>query len=434
MSTTARSPLSRRRFLAAAGIAAGMAAATGCAKGTGTVAATKNTITSAAWVDPITDVIYGPIAKGFAAKSGVTLQPQASVAFADYQTRWRTLLAGGQPPDILEVNDDFVAEVTNKKLTQDLTPYLQKSKINTSDFFEKPFNFTKRGDTQRAMSIGSLARCIIYNKTMFKEEGIPLPPTTWTDDGWKWDDFLSAAKALTKGSTTWGAVVVKDTAYENTFCLNNGGVGTFSADGKKFTLADGPGVEALQWVYDLTLKHKVTPAYGDIQADGAEQRLFAGGKLGMLFAPSSAIAYYAENVKDFEWDIAPVPGNQHQFQEGGQIVYTIPEKAKNPDHAWDFLNYIISPEGGKVLAEAGLVVPINKKAAESLTSPGKYPKNIKLFVDAQDHSKPINFSAGTAAAVAIYRPQLQRAITGEITAKQALTAARSQVEAALAST
>lgn len=429
--TSERSTMNRRRFLQASGLAATAVTFAGCAKGTGSGPVAANTITAAGWDDGVNDLMIGTIAEGFKVKSAVTLQPQASVAFSDFQTRFRTLLAGGEPPDVMRLNDDFVREVSDKKLTKDLTPYFEKSGLDHAQYFPI-FDYAKLSSGQRAMIVGTQVRCIFYNKTMFKEAGVTLPPTTWTAEGWTWDDFLDAAKGLTKGSEQWGAVIIKDTSYENTFTVNNGGEGIFSADGKKFTLADPPGVEAIQWAADLTLKHKVSPSYGDIQADSAEQRLFTAGKLGMVLNSSSNIAYYHENVKDFEWDIAPIPARVKQVQEGGVIVYVIPEKAKNPDQAWDYLNYAAGPDGGRALAESGLCVPVYREAAGSLKAPGEYPKTIKLLVEGADHSSAVNSTSATAAAVAIYRPQLQRVYSGEISAQEALSSVRSQVEAAIA--
>jgi multiple sugar transport system substrate-binding protein len=431
--------INRRTFLLATGAtmtAAALAACSGPAGGSS--AGGGKTLTSAAWEDPITDLVEQQITKDFEAASGLTVQQQANVPFSDYQTRFRTLLAGGSPPDVMEINNDFLREMSDKKTVLDLTKYIESSKINKDDYFKSAYDFSLMpdpsgsGTVQSGQVIAINTRQIFYNKTMFLEAGVPLPPTTWTDEGWKWDDFLAAAKATTKGPDQWGAIVNTDTAFENTFSVNNGGPGTFSEDGLKFSLADQEGIEAVQWVADLALKHKVSPPWGELQADQTDLRLFASGKLAMLFGASGNSVYFQENAKGFEWDIAPVPGKVRQQEEGGTIIWVIPAKGKNPDAAWKYLEYIAGPEGGKVLAQNGSCVPINREAAKALTHTGDYPKNIQLFVEAADHSSSINSTKATAAAVAIYRPQLERVYSGELTAKDALSSVRDQVEAVLA--
>lgn len=422
--------MTRRKLLTTSGLAVSALALGSCAKGsnsTGSSAGGSSTVTSASWNDSVGDLLKGPIAEAWSKKSGKKLQAQASVSFADYQTRFRTLLAGGQPPDVMRLNDDFLGEISGKKLSKDLAPYFQKSNLNQDDFFPI-FTWSDLPSGQRGLVVAQQVRVIFYNKTMFQKQGVSLPPTTWTADHWTWDDFLAAAQALTKGTQQYGAVVYADTGYEEIWSRNNGGPGTYSPDGRQFTLADSDGVEAIQWVADLTLKHHVQPKWGDLAPDQAPERMFVAGNLGMMLATSSDIGYFNENVKDFEWDIAPIPAKLHQYQQGSVVLYIIPEKGKNPDEAWDYLNFAISEEGGKFIAEAGVSVPVNKKAAESLKSPGKYPAHIQLLTSGADHNKIVNFTSAGSAAVSLFRPQLERVYTGELTAEKALTGIRSQVE------
>lgn len=430
--TNPKSSIARRSFLISSGLLASSAALAACTGSQGGAAVSKSkSLTGAGWQDAVTDLVFGQVAKDFEAKTGTTIKAQASVPFSDYQTRFRTLLAGGSPPDVMRLNDDFLREMSDKKSVLDLAPYIKKSNVNIDDYFANVYNFAEKPNGHAGMVIGTQSRVVFYNKTLFQKEGLPLPPTTWTSDGWTWDDFLAAAQALQKGSTQYGAVVNKDTSFENTFSVNNGGPGIFSNDGKAFTLADPEGFEAIQWVADLALKHDAAPPWSIIHAENAEQQLFAAGKLGMLFGASGGSAYYQQNVKNFVWDIAPVPAKVRQQQEGSMIVMVIPTKAENPDLAWEFLNFAAGPEGGKRFAEAGICIPVNRVASKSLTNNGKAPEHIGLFVEGADHNSSVNSTTATAQAVAIYRPQLERVFIGDITARDALTSVRDQVNAVL---
>ena len=433
--TRGSSTMTRRTLLTTSGLAAATLALGSCAKGNGSTgpgaAGGADVVTSASWSDGVGDLLKGAIADAWSKKSGKKLQAQASVTFDDYQTRFRTLLAGGSPPDVMRLNDDFLGEISGKKLSKDLTPYFKKSGLNKADFFPI-FTWSDLPSGQRGLVVAQQVRVIFYNKTMFQKAGIPLPPTDWVADHWTWDDFLSAAQALTKGTEQYGAEVFADTGYEEIWSRNNGGDGTYSPDGRKFTLADPKGVQAVQWVADLTTKHHVQPLWGDVTPDQAPERMFVAGKLAMMLATSSDVTYFNENIKDFEWDLAPIPAKVHQYQQGSVVLYIIPEKGKNPDAAWDYLNFAIGPEGGKFIAEAGVSVPVNKQAAESLRSPGKYPAHIQLLTAGANHNKIVNFTTAGSAAVSLFRPQLERVYTGELTAAKALGDIRPQVEQALA--
>ncbi|MFE5836413.1 ABC transporter substrate-binding protein [Arthrobacter sp. NPDC056493] len=429
---TSRTPLiSRRSLLLAGGGAAGALFLAGCGSPGGGNGSNAKTVTGASWADGVNDLVFGSIKSDFEKASGLTVSPQAPVPFSDYQTRFRTLIAGGSPPDLMRLNDDFLREMSDKKTILDVDSYVKKDNVDPSGYFEKVFDFTALPNGRAGLAIGTAPRVMFYNKTLFKKHGVPLPPTTWSSKNWTWDDFLETAKALTT-KDVWGTIVVKDTAFENIWSTNNGGDGIFSEDGKKFTLADPQGVEALQWAADLSLVHKVAPPWADIAAEQAEQQLFAAGKSAMLLSAMSIGTYLEKNIKNFEWDIAPIPARVNQFTEGSMILMVIPAKAKNPDGAWEFLKYITGPEGGKAFAEKRVCVPLSRKAAESIVPGAGAPANVQLFAEAAAHNRNVFSTTATAAAVAIYRPKLQQALIGEITVEEALSSSRSQVEAALA--
>ena len=421
--------LSRRGFLVTGGGAAGALLLASCSGGED--ASNPDQVSGAGWSDGLNDLVFGQIKTDFEAASGLTVSPQASVPFEDYQTRFRTLIAGGSPPDLMRLNDDFLREMSDKETIMDIEPYLTDSGVDTSDYFEGVLDFTALPNGRAGLAIGALPRVIYFNKSLFEEKGVPLPPTTWTSEGWTWEDFLETARALTS-EDTWGACVVTDTAYENTFAVNNGGDGIFSEDGRSFALADPEGVEALQWVADLALVHEVAPPWAEVSGDDAEQQLFVGGRLAMLFSSMSVSGYLSENVSEFEWDIAPVPGNVNQYSESSMALMVIPTAAGNPDGAWEFLKYITGPEGGQAIAENRVGVPLSRTAAEALVPGEAGPATIQLFPEAANYNQSVHAPTATAAAVALYRPELERALIGEITVEEALTGAREQVEAALA--
>jgi multiple sugar transport system substrate-binding protein len=276
---------------------------------------------------------------------------------------------------------------------------------------------------------------VFYNVDAFKEAGVDLPPTTWTDDGWKWENFLAAAKRLTIPGERWGVLVFDDTSSETTFTVNNGTDGIYSKDGTRFTLADPGSVEGIQWLADLSLKHKVQPPWEDIQAGASNPDYslsqFATGKVAMMTRNFGAAAYMRQNIKDFEWDLAPIPGNLSQKTISTLIVWAIPAKAKNPDGAWKLLRSFTDLTGAKALAEQRDLVPANKEAAKLLEAKAATPEHLALIVEAAEHGVNENFNPHIQQARALYRPQLDLIYTGQKTAKEALEGVKDRVEQAL---
>jgi multiple sugar transport system substrate-binding protein len=364
----------------------------------------------------------------------------------EYETKVRTMLAGGTAPDIMRVNDDFVRYYSVKQQVRDLTPYIKRDNINPDDYYASIYDFAKQPTgTYGAWSIGNQPRVMYYNVNMFKDAGVPLPPKDWTKQGWTWNDFLETAKKLTKGDQQWGALVYDDTGCEQTWTVNNGVPdGIFGKDGKTFTLASAKGAEAMQWLADLTLKHKVQPERGQVEqgtTPNLGNNLFIAGKVGMIFRTQGTISYFRKNIPkagdpgSFEWDVAPTPGNVDQKSEGSLICYAITKPAKNPDGAWNLLKFMGGPEGSKIFAEQGAWITAHK-ASNSYMKPGaappaSYPANLALFSKATEFATVINFTENTEAARNVYRQEFAKVWNGQDTAQAVLDRVKKDVEEAL---
>lgn len=423
--------LNRRRFLAGLGGLAAGGLLAGCGGNGGSGSGGKNSLTFLNWqqvkATPLEQAIQ---AHEKASGASVTIQPAVT---QEYDTKMRTLLAGGSPPDVMRINDDFVRGFSEQGALLDLRPYIEKDNLDTSQFAKEVFEFPKQADgSHTAWVVGYEPRLVFYNVDLFKEAGVPLPPTTWTGTDWTWDAFADRAKKLTIPGKRWGALVYLDTGYEQTFTVNHGSqTGIFSPDGTQFTLAGDKEVEALQWATDLTCKDKVQPPWSALQQDNAETQLFAQGKLAMMYATFGTVPYLRSTIKDFTWDVAPPPADVEQKTESSVIVFCIPKKAKNPDQAWALLKYLSGEDGGRILLQGGAFTPINNKVAAELAPGGKLPEHIGLFGEASKHLTATNQTKNTLGARELYRPALDQAYNCEKSVGDVLREMKPQVENAL---
>ncbi|MEJ7839679.1 MAG: extracellular solute-binding protein [Thermomicrobiales bacterium] len=370
----------------------------------------------------------------FQEASGISVNIQPTPT-ADYETKMRTLLASGAPPDIMRINDDFVRGYSIEETLLDLNPYIQASGINPADYFDHPYKFPIQPDGQHtAWTIGTQPSVIFYNVDAFNEAGVPLPPSTWSGEAWGWAEFLDAAMKLSIPDERWGVLLYKDTSFETIYPVNHGEpTGIYSADGTQFTLANPTAIEAVQWVTDLTLVHGVQPAWEDLTADDAANQYFVSGRAAMLSATFGFTSYARANAT-FNWNVTPPPaGVAGQTTIATLIDFVIPKDAQNPDGAWELLKFLGGPEGGKIFAEAGAYVPVHREPSSLLVPvEGTPPANLGLIVEATGHATNENFSQHIQRARQIYRPQLDLVFTGQQTAAEMLTGIKEQVELALA--
>ncbi|TDW77896.1 ABC transporter substrate-binding protein [Kribbella pratensis] len=354
---------------------------------------------------------------------------------SDYEAKMRTSLASSKPPDVFRINDDYVQLFTQNGTLFDLAPYVKSAGLKDSDYAAQVFNFGKQSDGRMtSWQLGYQSTIVFYNVNAFKKAGLPLPPGTWSGKGWTTANFLADAQKMTDGTKMYGATVSAATNYEQTFTHNNGSQdGVYSADGKKFTLADPIGVQTVQWVADLTCKYHVQPAWADLLQDNADIQLFAQGKTAMLFEQSGSVPYLRQTIKSFDWDIAPPPaGTADQANEASVVSYAVPAKAKHHDAAFKLLNYLAGPEAGQILGKGGAFTPVNNQAAEAISKASSgAPKHADLLAEAAHHLTAGNKTNNTLGARAIYRPALDQVYNCKSSAQDVLSRARPQVEQAL---
>ncbi len=127
----------------------------------------------------------------------------------NYYEKILTEIAAGEPPDAARIDDYLLAPSVARKGIDPLDSYIGADKsFDLGDFDKVALQNGQYQGKQYGMPIELDTYVIFYNATAFKEAGIPLPPTDWTDNSWTWPDFLQICQKLVKqtgGSTDrWG--------------------------------------------------------------------------------------------------------------------------------------------------------------------------------------------------------------------------------------
>ena len=165
-----------------------------------------------------------------------------------------------------------------------------------------------------------------------------------------WPDLATAADRLTKRDTGRLGFASGGLWTQYQAC-NNGRL--FSQDLKKVTWNGKEGLDAMQFEVDLE-KRLYGGGSGLKEALGgqAQEQAFASGKLSML---NNGVYFAFYQLKQLAPDLPygaadfPFSGTNPQakslnFSDGGW-GYNIPQGAKNPDAAWEWLKYTCAGEG-----------------------------------------------------------------------------------------
>ncbi len=184
------------------------------------------------------------------------------------------------------------------------------------------------------------------NLDLFKDGGVQPPK----DGNWTYEEFLDAAKKLTRtsgGKATYGFAYAND---EYAFMLLDGGR-PFSQDLAKWTFNSPEALSGLQKWKAVVDAKAVPPDYLTLNPNDAQAR-FLSGDVAILQRPSAMIGVLQADQKwqfGKNWDIANFPkGKGDQTFWGGLGFIAVrqqqDEEKKAVAHA--FANYLTGPDIG----------------------------------------------------------------------------------------
>ena len=273
----------------------------------------------------------------------------------DYWIKLQTMIAGGTAPDVIYPATHNAYALATKNALVYVDDFAKRDGIDLTKYDPAVADLYKTNNKLHCLPIDSAAVAVFYNKDMFAAAGIAAPK-----EGWTWDDFLATAQKLTKdtngdgkndqfGVDTW-------TSYWPVIVWSKSGHNTFD-DPRKPTkfLMDDAAIDAIQWLGDLTNKHHVMPSSAE-RANITD--MFLAGKAGMQIIGHWRIPQY-QTVKDFKWDIAPLPMGKAQVNRADGSCFAITAQSKVPEEAWRFVKFLAGPDsmGVNMLLDLQQMVP-----------------------------------------------------------------------------
>lgn len=328
----------------------------------------------------------------------------------DYTKRLTADFAAGTPADVILLNYRRFGAYAAKGAFDPVGPYLaQSSVLKQSDFYPEliaPFsrNGVLVGIPQNASSL-----VIYYNKDLFTKAGVAFPKA-----GWTWDDFLTAAQALTKGTEQYGVTIAAQMIRVAPFIWQNGGdIVDNLTKPTKLTFDRPESLEAAQWFIDLQVKHKVAPDAVQ-QAAEADEARFLNGRAAMFFE-SRRFTPTLREQKLFDFDVAALPQRKTRASILHSDAYLLTSASKNKAAAFAFMEYANGPEGQPVIAATGRTVPSIKAVAETSTflNPTEKPLNNRAFIEAIPIIRPTINIDTTEQIESIVNTELRRAFLGQ---------------------
>ena len=368
-------PISRRDFLKASLAVSGGAFLAACApkalNGT-TAPATKVSVPAGAkklvfssyifqgFQDAMNSVIDGWIATKPA--GSVVVERQYSDA-APYWDKIQTQVVGGTPPDCGISDYGHTVTYAKEGALLNITDRIKNSNFPLDKFIPGALAQYrwKAGDFDSGNPVGDYyglpgdaqSQIFAYNKTMFDAAGVSYP----TDD-WTWDDLRAAAIKLTDPSKNQYGFYLDPEAemFLRQIFVSAAGGSIYSSDSKTSGLSLPGTLEALQWYWDLVWKDKAAmPPFTK-----PTTQPFAEKKVAMTVEGVWWIADFDKGVGTGAWDVALLPKHPKtgkrttSVESDGWWIY---KGSKEPDLAWDLVQYLAGLTGQKIFSGLNYIIP-----------------------------------------------------------------------------
>ncbi|HEY8282885.1 MAG TPA: sugar ABC transporter substrate-binding protein [Chloroflexota bacterium] len=309
-----------------------------------------------------------PIFNGLASIFNKT-HTDAQATFQEVPGSWEvfnakllTQVAAHDVPDVIRHAIIYRPSLIANGYVQDMLPFAQKSHFNFDAYYSGPFKgYLDKGHLW-GVPCGIYTMALYYNKTMFKEAGLPMPSTDWSK-GYDWGQFLDVARKLTKGrgpGKVYGFSTASDLRWWINFIWQAGGDFLSPGYGRS-TLGDPAAQEALNFIHDMIFKYEVWPNPVAFNNSG---NLFVSGRLAMTIDGNWQLPLF-KTIKSFEWGVAPLPHHTHTYTGYYIDGWFMPKGVARPDLSWELIASFLGAQGENyVVQQSDLGIPMLKSVAE----------------------------------------------------------------------
>jgi multiple sugar transport system substrate-binding protein len=315
----------------------------------------------------------------------------------DLIARLSTSIAGGSPPDIVLLNYRYYGQFAAKGALEPVASRFEDSEaFEPEDFYEQALDAFRWGGEQLCLPQNISSLVVYYNKDLFRQEGLPEPQA-----GWAWSHLVATAARLTLDAAgnpivstdpdqggggakaeVFGLGVEPSLIRIAPFVWSNGGeLVDDERRPTRLTLDTPEALEAMEDFFALRSRNRVVPSDVEVEAEDDETR-FANGRLAMLLSSRRSTPTF-RTIRDFEWDVAPLPVRREPAGILHSDAYCITAGSDRKDAAWRFMEFALGSEGQRITARSGRTVPslVEVSRSRAFLDPSKPPSRSRVFLD-----------------------------------------------------
>ncbi len=282
----------------------------------------------------------------------------------NYSEKLATEIASGTPPDVFLLDSPQIPVFVERGLALDLSPYAARVDYDQQRVFREVLSVFDRNGHLYALPKGFTPMVIYYNRSLFDELGVPLPP----EDRWTWDEFLLTARSVTldrdgDGSTDIYAIDFPRRLFEWIPWVWSAGGDILDPRGNYTVgyLDSEPTVETFDFLASLITRWHTSPVQflrgGDVMRLGrfyvGDQAMLHGGH----WLLPRLLQYNARG--DIELGIAPIPHRPGAMPQN--VLYAsgwaVPANVTHKRLAVELAAFLAGEQAQRMRAAARLEIP-----------------------------------------------------------------------------
>lgn len=275
--------------------------------------------------------------------------------YGDWEQKYKTMFASGNPADIFMVNNPDFPAFANSGNVLNLDEYMEESEFE--DFFDGVLGMYTWKDQHMALPFTTDCRILWYNKTLFEDAGLDAenPPQTW-------DELVQCANQITEKTGKYGFGMdlgLKEFPTASLMCASGSQIIKVDAEGKITPNVDTD--EFRKYVDTMkNLKPAFEPDYANLNHHDVAMQ-FAAGQFGMIIGNTLT----ETDIYEKEWWgqtlIPTMTEDTPKGSFGGGFGICVSSETKAPEAAVEFAKMLCDAQ-----YNAGLVsdIPASSKGLE----------------------------------------------------------------------
>jgi putative chitobiose transport system substrate-binding protein len=363
------------------------------------------------------DYVHGLIAAYERTHPGVKVR-WVDVQFQAVEQRLLAALAGGVPPDVVNLNVEITVRLADRGALLDMDTAVPAPVRNR--YFDGLWRSTRVRGRSHAVPWYVVPNVVAYNAALYRKAGLNPSEPPGTED-----EMIRHARLIKDKASVYGFMPNVD-GIRLMHRFQENGLPVVSPDGKRALFNSPDHVRYLAQYVELFRADyfpEDTLRRGYL---GATER-YSAGQLGMLITgPQFLLRVKTDNPEVYaQTFVAPYPKGKGRTVHLATMTVAVPRASRHPDAAVDFALFVTNDENQLAFSKQVVVFPSTRQAASDafFRRGGAGPEDVARKVAAADLAQARDLSVvvpNSGDLFRIFREAIESAFYGKRTPKEAL--------------